>query len=234
MNLSAEDTFLLGCERTSMDKAGITKVKEVLNGGLDWNYILETARQHGIAPLLYHHIKETADENVPEHVVEYLRTLYNGNVARNMLLYDALGTVLKAFKHAGIDVIVLKGAALAETVYRDIGLRPFRDVDILVQESDLQSARKKLSELDYILDEAVSPEWYNEEFGCDLDYTGKVNILEIHWDIVRKTGGDRYMEIEIERLWERAVPAKIAGVDTFVLSPEDTLLHLCAPAKASL
>lgn len=227
MNLSAEDTFLLGCARTSRDKAGITKVKEVLNSELDWNYILETARQHGIAPLLYHRIRKTADENVPKHVVEYLRTLYNGNVARNMLLYDALSKVLKAFKHAGIDVIVLKGAALAETVYRDIGLRPFSDIDILVRKRDLQRVKKKLPELGYVLNEEVSPEKYNEEFGCDLYYAGSVNVLEIHWDIVRKTKSDRYTRVEIEKIWERALPAKIAGVDTLMMSPEDMLLHFC-------
>jgi hypothetical protein len=227
LNLSPEDTVLLCCARTSMDKAVINNVKAVLNSGLDWNYIIENALQHGIAPLLYHNLSGLADERVPEKVVEYLRKLYNGNVARNMLLYDELSKVLKTFKHAGIEVIVLKGAALAETSYRDIGLRPFSDVDILVREEDLQRAKKNLSELGYILDEDVSPERYNEEFGCDLYYAGKVNILEIHWDIVRKTWSDRYTRIEIERIWERAVPAKIVGVDTLVLSPEDTLLHFC-------
>lgn len=210
-----------------MDKAVINNVKAVLNSGLDWNYIIENALQHGIAPLLYHNLSGLADERVPVKVVEYLRKLYNGNVARNMLLYDGLSKVLKTFKHAGIDVIVLKGAALAETVYRDIGLRPFSDVDILVRESDLQRAKKKLSELGYIMDEDVSPERYNEEFGCDLYYAGKVNIMEIHWGIVRKTGSDKYTRIEMERIWERAIPAKIVGVDTLVLSPEDMLLHFC-------
>jgi hypothetical protein len=225
--LSPEDTVLLCCARKGMDKAITQKVKEVLNSGLDWTYIIETAQQHGIAPLLYYNLSEIADKRVPGKVVEYLRKLYNGNVARNILVYDALSKVLKAFEHAGIDVIVLKGAALAETIYRDIGLRPFSDVDILVRESDLQSAKKQLSELGYRLDEEVSPEKYNEEFGCDLYYTGKVNILEIHWDILRKTKSDRYTRVEIEKIWERAVPAKIAGVDTLMMSPEDMLLHFC-------
>jgi len=229
LNLSPEDTVLLCCARTSIDKATIIKVKEALNCRLNWNYIIETALQHGIAPLLYHNLSEMADDGngIPEKVVGYLRKLYNGNVARNILLYNDLSKVLKAFKHAGIDVIVLKGAALAETVYHDIGLRPLSDIDLLVRKKDLGIAKKTLSELGYMLDEEVSPEKYNEEFGCDLYYTGKVNILEIHWDIVRKTKSDRYTRIEIGRIWERAMPAKIAGVDTLVMSPEDMLLHSC-------
>ena len=225
--MSPEDTVLLSCARKGMDKATSQKVKAVLNSGLDWTYIIETALQHGIAPLLYYNLSELADERVPEKVVEYLRKLYNGNVARNILVYDALSKVLKAFKDAGIEVIVLKGAALAETIYHDIGLRPFSDVDILVRERDLQSAKKQLPGLGYRLDEAVSPEKYNEEFGCDLYYTGKVNILEIHWDILRKIKSDRYTRVKIEKIWDRAVPAKIAGVDALVMSPEDMLLHFC-------
>lgn len=225
LNLSPEDTVLLCCTRTSMAKVTICELKEALSSQLDWNYILENALQHGITPLLYHNLSEMVD--VPEKVMEHLRMRYNANLARNMLVYNELSKVLNAFEHAEIDVIVLKGAALAETVYQDIGLRPFSDVDLLVRERDLQRAKKKLAELGYILDEDVSPERYNEEFGCDLYYTGKVNVLEVHWDIMRKTKSDRYAKVEIEEIWERAVPAKIAGADTRVMSPENMLLHFC-------
>ncbi|RCV62717.1 putative nucleotidyltransferase [Methanophagales archaeon] len=208
-----------------MNKTTIYKLKEALSRRLNWNHILENALQHGIAPLLYHNLSEMAD--VPEEVMEHLRMQYNANLARNMLVYNELSNVLNAFEHAGIEVVVLKGAALAETVYQDIGLRPFSDVDLLVRKKDLQRAKKKLVELGYILDEDVSPERYNEDFGCDLYYAGKVNVLEIHWDIMRKTKSDRYARIKIEHIWERAVPAKIAGADTRMMSPEDMLLHFC-------
>ncbi len=53
-----------------------------------------------------------------------LKKEYQWSLARNMILFDELNRVLKAFNEAGIEVIVLKGAALAQTVYPDIALRP--------------------------------------------------------------------------------------------------------------
>ena len=51
--------------------------------------------------------------------------------------------------------------------------------------------------------------------------------LEMHWHIDRPS---RPFAIDLEGLWERAVPARIAGVETWMLAPEDLLLHLCLHA----
>ena len=229
--MSPKDVVLLYCARTNMDEKVVYKVKEALSSGLensDWDYIILNALQHGISPLLYHNLSKIDDANlVPERIREHLRGQYYTTLTRNMLYYNELSKVLQSFKDAGIEAIVLKGAALAEAVYGDIGLRPFGDVDFLVHEFDLQKAKQKLSELGFILDEQVSPMEHNEKFGCDLNYVKNSYVFEIHWHIARKTGSDRFVKIEIDRMWKNALPARIAGVDTFVLSPEDLLFHLC-------
>jgi hypothetical protein len=48
--------------------------------------------------------------------------------------------------------------------------------------------------------------------------------IEIHWSIVNPTNS---FEVDVEELWRRARPAKIAEVEVLVLSPEDLFLHLC-------
>ena len=85
---------------------------------------MQSATRHGVAPLLYRTLSRLDDASaVPREVIKTLRTAYYNNIARNMLLYQELQTVLKRFnfKAAGIDVIVLKGAFLAEIVYETIG-----------------------------------------------------------------------------------------------------------------
>ena len=224
---SKEDMVLLHCART--DDADLHEMRDALDGGLDWNYLTMNALYHGVAPLLHRSLSRIDDVSlVPERVTAVLRERYYITLARNMIHYDELGTALRMFADAGIDVIILKGGALAETVYRDIGLRPFSDVDILVREEDLQRAKEVMAKIGYVLDERISPAAHNEEFGCDLHYViNEGHVLEIHWHIARKTGNDRYTRILIDELWKRALPARIADVDTLVLSPEDLLLHLC-------
>ena len=69
---------------------------------------MQSATRHGIAPLLYRTLSRLDDDSaVPPEVREKLRTAYYKNIARNMLLYQELHTVLKTFNAAGIDVIVL-------------------------------------------------------------------------------------------------------------------------------
>ena len=51
--------------------------------------------------------------------------------------------------------------------------------------------------------------------------------LEVHWHLERP---NRPFAIDLEGLWQRAVPATIAGVETRILAPEDSLIHLCLHA----
>ncbi len=216
--------LLLTCACTD---ASTQRISEILNKPLNWDYVVINAQRHGISSLLYRSLSRSEDADlVPERVMKHLRGQYYATISRNMRLYDELCKILPSYRDAGIDVIVLKGAALAETVYHDIGMRGFNDVDILVKKDDLQKAKKIAQAAGYNLDERISPETYNEKFGCDLHYIKNV-ILEIHWGIARKTGNDRFAKIEIDELWKNATFAKIANVDTLVLSPEDMLLHLC-------
>ena len=50
---------------------------------------------------------------------------------------EHLAAFLRAASGAGLGVIVLKGAALAETAYPRPGLRPFGDMDVLVRPSQI-------------------------------------------------------------------------------------------------
>jgi hypothetical protein len=73
---------------------------------------------------------------IPNDIMTQLRSHYIESLARNMLLFDELGRVLKAFNEAGIEVIVLKGAALAQTIYPDIALRPMEGHGISFFDTD--------------------------------------------------------------------------------------------------
>jgi Uncharacterised nucleotidyltransferase len=48
--------------------------------------------------------------------------------------------VSSAMAQAGVPLLVLKGAALAQLVYEDPRLRPMRDVDLLVRKTDARRA----------------------------------------------------------------------------------------------
>lgn len=163
-------------------------------------------------------------ERVCDDILIRLKDEYRWSLARNMLLFDELGRVLKAFSEANIDVIVLKGAALAQTVYPDIALRPMGDVDLLVQEESLKEAEEELSKLGY----KFTPYHHSTDF-CREYYLQKENLeqkLELHWGFTScclHIGEG----INIRDFWEDAKSKKIANINLLQLGLENLILYLC-------
>lgn len=224
---------MLYCARTSMDENIIHKVKGILEGGLDWDDIVECSMDHGISPLLYWNLKRIDDgKYVPAEVMTKLRIVYYKNAARNTLRYDELSKILIAFKDVRIDVIVLKGAFLAETVYKNIGLRPMSDIDILVRREDLQKVKKELVQLGYAgiiyptkWHEKLYTQWQTElKEEIQFNKHDKNVRIDVHWNVQPPVIP---FQIDINKFWENAQPVKIAGVETLMLVPEDLIQHLC-------
>ena len=114
----------------------------------EWIALIEMATWHGVAPLLYQRLKAPPLAGcVPDGVRERLRGLYLNTAACNMRLYEELRPLLLALRAAGIPVIVLKGAYLAEQVYRNIALRPMGDIDLLVPASLAREAWRVIKSL---------------------------------------------------------------------------------------
>jgi Uncharacterised nucleotidyltransferase len=224
MDLSPEWRLLLACARAKLSANDFHCIAELASADLDWQQIVTASYAHGIAPLIYYTLQQSGVIRLlPAAAAQTLRTSYYGNVARNSLLYDQLRNVLKAFGDEKIEVIVLKGAALAKTVYSNRALRPMSDIDILVREIDLPQVETKLLDLAYKFDANTKEHRRKHDYHFVFTKSGDIKI-EIHWHITRPTSPFR---IDIDGMWKRAQPTKIAGVEALVFSPEDLLLHLC-------
>lgn len=231
MNLSNEDRMLLYCGQTEISETTRSRIKALVSSPLNWDNLLDSAYWHGVAPLLYHNIKQMGEGNyIPPDLLNKLKNTYYENLAKNMYLYSELGKILEAFNQNGIKVIVLKGAALAEAVYGDIALRPMNDIDLMVKKEDLPTAEKIMSDLGYTFAGKELPEWYRENhFHVGYLSPDKSILVELHWHIARKSHPSRIAIIDsglIEGFWERAKTSEIAGTKALVLCPEDLLLHL--------
>jgi Uncharacterised nucleotidyltransferase len=226
MNLSNENRLLLYCAQTRIPEYTLNEVKDIMNLPLNWEGVLESALSQGIAPLLCHNLKKLQKSHfIPKKIMHKLERAYYANVARNMYHYEELKRILEAFSGKGVKVIVLKGAALDKSVYGDIGLRTFGDLDLLVKEDDLPYAKKIMSDLEYFFTSGkMSEEWRKKKHFHLMPYIqpDKNIVVEIHWHIT----GDSF-HINIDEWWEMAKVIKIDNCQALILSPEDMLIHLC-------
>jgi len=187
----------------------------------EWNDIVALSYRHGVAPVLYQRLKTLpAAIRTPVETLGSLRRTYIYSCARNVRLFRDLGQVVSDLQRAGIPIIILKGAHLAENIYHDIALRPMSDIDLLVQSGDVPKASETLISLGYSGTQRASA------CAIHLDpFTkpGHVDI-EVHHHIVDPV---QMKHVDLAGLWQRAQSIRAGGVDTLALSPEDLLLQLC-------
>ncbi len=232
MNLSNENRLLLYCAQTEIPVVIRNKVENLIKLPLNWEEVLESASWYGISPLLYNNLKGIQKTQfIPREAMNKLKASYHANLARNMYVYGELKSIIEAYNKNGIEVIILKGAALAKIVYGDIGLRPMSDIDLLLKKEDLPHAEKTISDLGYIFKGNESPEWYrlNHKEICYIHPDRNIPV-EIHWHISRKSHPARinvYDTSIIKRWWEDAKTIEFYGSKAHTLSPEDLIIHLC-------
>jgi hypothetical protein len=201
----------------------------------DWELFSQMAGREGVAPLMYWKLRDTPVA-VPPSTFSLLRSTYYQTLAQNTLMYQELDRILKALDEAGIPVIVLKGAALAATLYEDIGLRPMGDLDLLVREEKLQEALEVMRSIGYI-EEPMPHQEFNREVGYDIHLWREANQdlkVELHWGLV--AGEDVWHETKVKGLWEEArrwSPSSDGLLsrdfdNVLQLSPEASLVYLSA------
>lgn len=141
-----------------------------------------------------------------------------------------LAALLRACAEARLDLLVLKGAALAETAYPRPSLRQFGDLDVLVRGTDAAHARTLLELLGYIVDPM---QWEEIVRGrdCQVNFfkhteRGSV-VVELHTELINNALFFGQIHVDDKGLWERAQPVRLAGVEARTLGPEDQILHLC-------
>jgi len=200
---------------------------ELKDAHINWLGNFDRANQLGIGSIIYHRMKQGGMlQHVPEEIVEQSKARYYWNQARNMKRFARLREVLGAFSSAQIPVIALKGAALAEHVYPQMGLRPMADVDLLVHEEDLTNAEQLLVSLGFHANEGNHPrEWFRTHHHHLVPYVSSDGslIIELHHRLIAL---EAPIAIPNNDLWERARFANISGVECRILSPEDLLMHL--------
>jgi hypothetical protein len=165
--------------------------------------------------------------------VKAFRQAHHGTALRNMLAFRELGEVLRALADGGVPVVVLKGAALAETVYHNLALRPMYDVDLLVRESDVAAALAVFAGC-----------------GCTPVEPQRIHAFRngfLHSLVLHRAAGPTVLEVEVHRtlidapshrrvlalqwFWDHTAQARVGKVPAMVLAPEAQLLHLCAHAR---
>ncbi len=198
-------------------------------GPSEWTDIAALARRHRVGPLLYRDLRRKAWP-IPAGAMDELADLYHVHLRRNLRLYRALAAIVTDFRNAGLPVLVLKGAHLAEGVYGNPGVRPMSDIDLLAAKGDLGGVERRLKGLGFRAAAALGrlPQDIEAKISKELpEYIHPSGVrVDVHWTIADP--GD--VAIDGQGLWARSVRVSLGGAEAAGLCPEDLILHIALHA----
>ena len=133
-------------------------IKSALQKPLNWDYLINMANRHRVTPIVFGAMKQLRLlESVPETVRLQLRQRYLASMARSMAYQEELASIMQRLESVGVPILVLKGAALAEGLYDDSGIRPSNDLDILVSRESIETTHRMMTDMGYVLTEEYRP-----------------------------------------------------------------------------
>ncbi|MDX2170755.1 MAG: nucleotidyltransferase family protein [Deltaproteobacteria bacterium] len=224
--LSPPEAFVRACLRLRVAPASLAAAQAAaaaLDGA--WDAVRAIADAERLGPLL--HASAGSRGLLPPALAAHVHRRYRESALRNRLLFDALTSCARALRSAGVPVIVLKGTALAATLYGDAALRPMVDLDLLVHPRHRGVARQVLERLGYV---ASRPEVHpgaliEHESEIDLQKPGAVPThVDLHWGLF---DSPHYQHrIEPEWLWRTAIALPLGSETVQGLAPAPLVLHL--------
>ena len=146
--------------------------------------LLDTARAEGVLALCHERLRQSAAwEQYPATLRAALTQHAYQEVAVEMVRAAELREVLEALARQGLSVLLLKGAALAYTLYPEPHLRSRCDADLLLPSRDeAERAWRLLQTLGYQRPNAISGDLISYELGCyKTGPGGLTHALDVHW-----------------------------------------------------
>jgi hypothetical protein len=228
-NARPEEELLLRCARVSVGSDPVERVAELVPHVTDWEYIFQLASRHAVTPLVSHVFNQLDNCNVPIACVPQLQAASRIRTARSLELTASLLELLSLFGTNSIPALAFKGPVLAYSLYGNVGLRDFVDLDILIRRQDVVKAKNVMLAHGYRTDLPTNPAQevaylrtrHELHFSRDDDSCP----IEIHQAFLPPSYRFDY---DYDSLWRRLDRTIFYGREIFSLSSDDLLLVLCA------
>ncbi|MGD0965556.1 MAG: nucleotidyltransferase family protein [Candidatus Acidiferrales bacterium] len=172
-------------------------------------------------PLLYRNLQRLGLEAT---ALEKFKGTYRQTHYQNKLAFHRVAALLGLLARAGIDTLVLKGAALIPLYYGEAGVRPMADFDLVVGPEQALDAIQLLERSGWEREPGLplTPGFISVHYSWHFRLPAAAE-LDLHWYVFDQCC---YPRADAE-FWKSAVPLEIEGFAARTLNPTDHLLHTC-------
>src|SRR6266478_5826193 len=159
---------------------------------VDWSEVLRVAEYHGVLSLVARNLIDNyrvkKGRGLPPEVERSLRSAYEANLRRSLWFTAELARIMQRFERRQLRAVPYKGPVLAQSLYRDLGLRSFSDLDFLISPADLDRAKQALAEIGYRPSGEVNPAierlCLRTGYERSFDSAAGKNLVELQWALL--------------------------------------------------
>ena len=196
----------------------------------EWSSLLTFLRANWMVPFAYRKIGSLPQQcQPPAAITDEMRQAFLLSVVRSLHMERQLQEIMEAFQEQSVRVLVLRGPALAFSLYPDPAMRASSDLDLLVMPKNVVQAREILENLGYTCMAKrfeVARDFFREECFIDQKNSGNkfpVDLHWVHWELHPFFKGSD--KVEIEDLFQRAWKVETPTLTFKTLHPVDYLIH---------
>jgi len=197
-----------------------------------WSAIAAMAGQHRLEPLLAYRLDHAAEAwPVPPALAERWRSARRGAGLASLALQAALRAAAAALDREAIPFSALKGPRLAWRCYPEPGLRPMRDLDLLVAEDAVLRAAEVLARAGFAA--AAGPALLRQALARDKHLPPLLHpalnvAVELHHRVSDPPGrhGYRVPQLDPAAILAQSQTVDLGGLAAPCPAPEDLLAHL--------
>ena len=223
---SAEIALVLRCV-SATDDSSVAEIERLSSLVTDWPRLLELAARHAVVPLVNRRLARLPPGVVPEGALAALRSVARDGALRGLQLTSQLVSVMQELRRRGIDALPVKGPTLAALVYRDLSLRLYEDLDVLVHRRDVGAASRALEELGFAsqktFDDSRDSLIQESHHATFVSAAGGAPV-ELHWSLSHRTVARESLET---RWWAQRQKVDLGGTIVRTLKTELLVLYLC-------
>jgi hypothetical protein len=243
-----EHHALLSCIRCYFGSATEEEVTAALAVVTDWTRLIKISIAYGVMPLLYASLRSFRSQSLISKIspscLQQLQVYNRMNGLHNVSQTRELLNILTQLQNAGINAIPFKGAVLAASVYGNIALRQFNDLDLLVKKQDFWRAKSILLTQGYtayhtqafelemfhrhlqisLINPTPEAILFNQQFQSSLLHSNAERNIDLHWGIPPRRV---WKSIHYNQLWQNLDQVELMGETIKTFSPEVTLVIQC-------
>jgi hypothetical protein len=243
MSITLENELLIRLSKVTLSDDDIRAFKDAFDL-IDWERLITTGLNHGTYLLLAHNLRKlvTVDFAQSNQWISKLLSKCAHVETKNLYLTEELLSLVSMLREEGIESVPYKGPVLAQQAYGDVKLRPFVDLDLIVEREKFSSVVSVLQKNGYAATEHrqgdLTAAFLSSKIYRRLAYetefcrkpkspTRPVTQVDVHWEVAPP----HTLTVDFAELLQCSRKTNVFGTNLQFLEPEMLLLIICAHAN---